>query len=92
MLQLHATRRGSGALADSHCAVQHVEQVDTDNYVAKFTKANIYASGDTPEQALVNWKDALKFKFDHYTSFGDDKLGSGAQSDLAIMRRYIART
>ncbi len=69
-----------------------VEQLDDCNFVARFPEANINASGSTFTEAIQNWKDVLAFKFDHYSSFPSDKLGSGPKAHLAAMRRYITRT
>ena len=67
-----------------------VEKLDEGNYVARMPTADIHASGNSLEEAVENWKDALRVKFAHYSSFPAKKLSRGALHNLCQMSMLVA--
>ena len=66
-----------------------VKKISDRNYVASCPDTNVNASGDTPEEAIRNWREVLAFKVKHYASFPESQMSIGARRDLAAMQKKI---
>ena len=61
---------------------------ERDNFVASFDKANIVASGDTPEEAMHNLCDTLHTQFKFFQE-NESKLGREPRRQLAVLREFL---
>lgn len=68
-----------------------IEKSD-DQYISSFADANISASGDTLEEAILNFKDVLLGTFDLLNSLSEDELGPMPQKQFAILKEYVKPT
>ena len=59
-----------------------------DNFVASFEKANIHASGNTPEEAMCNLTRTLVEQFEAFTA-NEDSLSGELQRQLAMLREHL---
>jgi predicted RNase H-like HicB family nuclease len=66
-------------------------QPSGEEYVAGFFDANVYASGDTEEEAVTNLKSVLLDVFDSLSSEPADSLGPEPARQLAVLREFIAK-
>lgn len=60
-----------------------------DQYLASFYDANVSASGDNQEEAIINFKDILIGTFDLLSSLNEDELGPMPLRHYTILREYI---
>lgn len=62
-----------------------------DDYVARFTDANVGASGDSEQEAIDNFKEVLVAKFELLDGLMEDKIGPGPSRDLRALRQLIGK-
>jgi len=62
---------------------------DGDNFVAKFSDANISASGDSFPEAIGNLVDLIETKFLHFSELPLTQLGTEPRRQLAILRQFF---
>jgi predicted RNase H-like HicB family nuclease len=60
-------------------------------YIASFQESNIYASGDTPYEAIENLKSLILDTFDSLTSEPQENLGTKAKHQRALLESIIER-
>jgi len=60
-------------------------------YIASFFDANLGASGDTQEEAVLNLKDTLIGAFDMLNEIEEDKLGPGPRHQKSVLKEFLAR-
>jgi predicted RNase H-like HicB family nuclease len=58
-------------------------------YTASFQESNIYASGDTPYEAIENLKSAILDIFEILSSEPEEKLGLKAKHQLLLLQSFI---
>lgn len=61
------------------------------NFVAEFSAAKIFASGDSEEEAIENIKETIAATFESYSSYPQQGLGEEARGQLAALRRFLKR-
>ena len=66
-----------------------VVQSSEEGYIAGFFDANVYASGDTEEEALRNLKSMILDVFDSLSREPDPTLGPEPRRRLAVFREFI---
>lgn len=71
-------------------AIMAVIEPRPDGFVAGFFDANIYASGDTEEDALRTLKGVLLDVFDTLSAESPARLGPEPKRQLAVLREFIA--
>lgn len=62
-----------------------------EDYVASFFDANVYASGDTEEEALRNLASRILDAFDTLSEEPYDTLGPEPQRQLTVLREFVTR-
>jgi len=60
-------------------------------YIASHHESNVHASGDTPFEAIENFKSILLDTFDLLESESGDNLGLKAKNQLALLQSIIER-
>jgi len=65
-----------------------VKKVD-DQYQATFFDALIATSGDTPEEAVFNFKDILISIYDTLSTISENKLGTTPSKQLKVLKEFI---
>ena len=68
-----------------------VVQSSEEGYIAGFFDANVYAFGDTEEEALRNLKSMILDVFDSLSREPDPTLGPEPRRQLAVFREFIVR-
>jgi len=58
-------------------------------YIASFYDANLSASGDTSEEAVLNLKDTIVAVFEMLNSTCPENLGPGPARQIAVLREFI---
>ena len=58
-------------------------------YIACFYDANLSASGDTSEEAVLNLKDTIVAVFEMLNSTCPENLGPGPTGQIAVLREFI---
>lgn len=71
--------------------IMAVIESDVEGFTAGFFDANIYASGDTEEEALRNLKDLMLDIFDSLSAKSSKQLGPHPKRQLAVLREFIAK-
>ena len=69
------------------CAV--VERLDSDDYMAEAPDADVYASGDTEDEAIRNLEDMIAATFGHFSTVPQERLGPIPRRQLKVLRRHI---
>ena len=68
-----------------------VIQLGEGGYSAGFFDANVYASGDTEEEALRNLKSLILDVFDSLSAEPVETLGPEPKRQLAVLQEFIAK-
>ncbi len=68
-----------------------VERIDPSNFTAEVSTAGVFASGDTPGEALENLKDMVASTFLHFSSLPPERLGPVPSHQLTILKQHIAK-
>lgn len=68
-----------------------VEQTDG-SFVASFVAANVNASGETWDEAVLNLKSLLVDKFDMLLSHKSSTLGPAPKRQLSVLQSFIRRS
>lgn len=63
---------------------------DRDNFIASFDRADISASGDTPEESMRNLCETIAMNFTYFED-NEDKLGLEPRRQLSVLRQYIQK-
>jgi len=66
-----------------------IRQVDDEEFVASFPPANISASGESLDDAVLQLKDLLTSLLLNYTLIKREKLGTIPRNQLAVLRSFI---
>ncbi len=61
-------------------------------FTASFFDANVYASGDTEEEAFRNLKSLILDVFDNLSVEPFDRLGPEPRRHLAVLREFITKS
>lgn len=73
--------------------IQIVVRAQEDEYLATFFDANLSASGETPEEAVMGLKDVIAAAYEALSEHEEEQLGPGPARQLAVLREFIrART
>lgn len=62
-----------------------------EEFVASFFDANVYATGDTEEEAVSNLRTVLLDVFDSLSSEPEESLGPEPARQLAVLRQFILK-
>lgn len=62
---------------------------DQDVFLAEFVEAGVFASGDTPLEALEMLQDVMQMKHDHYHGTPDEKLGPLPLKQKSALQQFF---
>lgn len=62
---------------------------EEDTYIATFYDANLSASGDTPEEAVMNLKDVVVAAHEALSGLNPEQLGPGPAEQIAVLKEFI---
>lgn len=65
-------------------------RLSDDAYIASFYDANLAASGDTPEEAVMNLKDVIIAAYETLSELKQEQLDPGPSRQLAVLKEFIA--
>ncbi len=68
-----------------------IEQVEERSFLASFESGRIYASGETPDQAVAMMKDMVTGQLEHLNDIPVEKLGKIPLQQLSTLRSHIKR-
>ncbi len=61
---------------------------DLDNFIASFEQAGIFASGETPAEAVTNLRETIAMNVEFFRE-NKDKLGQEPKRQLSVLREFI---
>jgi predicted RNase H-like HicB family nuclease len=68
-----------------------VVRAQGDGYVASFFDTNLSASGDTPEEAVLNLKDVVVAAYEVLLQHGPAELGPSPAKQLQVLKQFLRR-
>ncbi len=68
-----------------------VVRAEEDQYIASFFDANLSASGDTREEAVLNLKDIIATTFEILGTMDESELGSGPLQQRKVLDEFVRR-
>lgn len=66
-------------------------RVEEDQYIASFFDANLSASGDTREEAVLNLKDIISTTFEVLGTMDESELGPGPLQQRKVLEEFVRR-
>jgi len=66
-----------------------VERLDSHDYMAEAPEADVYASGDTEDEAIRNLEDIIVATFGHFCKVPPEHLGRIPARQLRVLSRHI---
>lgn len=66
-------------------------RVEEGQYIASFFDANLSASGDTREEAVLNLKDIIATTFEILGTMDESELGPGPLQQRKVLEEYVRR-